>query len=407
MHARLRRGNVWLRATARAEDSKVQRNTAFFSTGAGLAASIGDASLFIASDVSSAPARDLLNLFRESAVGATDRVAVVRALARVVAQHGFESVPGFACVIADHADVHGIVYGALRAAVRTSAGEAILDGSQAVTWADRRFDGTLISFAVGEPIEPGSSWFFAEGIVPASGLLVSSPAEVAPAVPRPDEVAHQHDGERYERPPAPPPLDGVIDLTEPAPAPVTAMRPPPPPPPPGFEAARGATYDSPNRAVGLAESHAVAGMACVNGHLNRPDASQCDWCGAELDRARGTIVGARPSLGTLVFDDGARVDLARPIIVGAAPPTDVVIAGEEAQRVIIDHDLDGVSATQFEVHFESWDVFVIDRSTTGTFLDDSSGRRQRLPRHARVKLRPGSRIVFGEHGVRVDASRGG
>ena len=78
----------------------MQRKTAFFSTGAGLAASIGNASLFIASDIASPPARDLLSLFRESAVASPDSVGVVRALARVVAQHGFESVPPFACVIA-------------------------------------------------------------------------------------------------------------------------------------------------------------------------------------------------------------------------------------------------------------------------------------------------------------------
>jgi hypothetical protein len=148
-------------------------------------------------------------------------------------------------------------------------------------------------------------------------------------------------------------------------------------------------------------------MACINGHLNRPDVALCEWCSAELDRARGTIIGARPSLGTLVFDDGTQIDLARPVIVGAAPPTDVVIAGEDAQTVIIDSNRDGVSDTQFEVHFESWDVFVIDRSTTGTYLDDASGRRHRLPRHARVKLRPGSRIAFGDHWVRVESARVG
>ena len=90
---------------------------------------------------------------------------------------------------------------------------------------------------------------------------------------------------------------------------------------------------------------------------------------------------------------------------GADPPTDVVIAGEDAQTVIIDADTDGVSDTQFEVHFESWDAFVIDRSTTGTFLDDASGRRHRLPRHARVKLKAGSVIAFGEHAVRVESTR--
>jgi hypothetical protein len=379
----------------------VQRKTAFFSTGAGLAASIGDASLFIASDVSSPAARDLLSLFRESVVGANDSVAVVRALARVVAQHGFDSVPGFACVVAA-SDVHAIVYGPLRAAVRTTVGDDVLDGSQAVTWADRRFDGSLVSFAVGEPLEPGSSWFFAEGIVPASGLVVSAPLDSVPAAMRPAS----------ERRPAPEPASSidVIDLTETEapPVPATAMRPPPPPPPPaGYEAGRFTSFDEPARLVSVAETHNVAGMACVNGHLNRPDVVRCEWCDAELDRARGTIIGTRPSLGTLVFDDGTTVDLTRPVIVGTAPPTDVVIAGEDARTVVIDRDVDGVSATQFEVHFESWDVFVIDRSTTGTFLDDASGRRQRLPRHARVKLRPGSQIAFGEHLVRVETARVG
>src|SRR4029453_11983208 len=122
----------------------VPRKTAFFNTGAGLAASIGNASLFIASDIASPPARDLLSLFRESAVASPDGAGVVRALARIVAQHGFESVPPFACVIANDTDAHAIVYGQLRATVRTSEGNETLDGSLAVTWADRRFMGTFV-----------------------------------------------------------------------------------------------------------------------------------------------------------------------------------------------------------------------------------------------------------------------
>ena len=382
----------------------MQRKTAFFNTGSGLAASIGDASLFIASDTASSPARDLLTLFRQSAVGARDSVAVVRALARVVAQHGFESVPAFACVIVGADDVHGIVYGQLRATVRTTHGDEVLDGSQAVTWADRRFEGSLISFAVGEPLEPGSSWFFADGIVPASGMVVSAPVDSMPR-PHADDVTSVRPADPYEarlRARA----SEVIDLTEqqpPPPSPIEGVPlPPPPPPPPRF-----GSFDGPSRPLATAESRAVAGMVCVNGHLNRPDVTQCEWCSAELDRNRGTTIGARPSLGVLVFDDGDRVDLARPVIVGTSPPTDVVIAGEDAQTVIIDTNVEGVSDTQFEVHFESWDVFVIDRSTTGTFLDDASGRRHRLPRHARVKLRTGSVISFGDHSVRVESAPSG
>ncbi|TML12662.1 MAG: FHA domain-containing protein [Actinobacteria bacterium] len=381
------------------------RKTAFFSTGAGLAASIAHASLFIASDIASDPARDLLMLFRESAATSPDSVGIVRALARVVAQHGFESVPAFACVISGETDVHAIVYGQLQASVRTTHNEELLDGSLAITWADRRFAGTLVDFAVGESLDPASSWFFAEGIVPASGMLVSAAVDIPPmstAVGLDDVV----ESGRV----APLPSD-FIDLTDSvvaAPrADVPSPLPPPPPPPPLIEASSPSVpHDSAGRAVAVAETRAVAGMPCIDGHLNRPDVTRCEWCSAELDRARGTIVGVRPSLGVLVFDDGVReIDLVRPVIVGAAPPTDVVIAGEDAETVLIDSNLTGISDTQFEVHFESWDVFVLDRSTTGTFLDDASGRRHLLPRHARVKLKPGSVLAFGDHTVRVDHAR--
>jgi hypothetical protein len=284
----------------------------------------------------------------------------------------------------------------------------------AVTWADRRFVGTLVDFAVGEPLDPASSWFFAEGIVPASGMVVSTSVDAA--------ASSANGATRFDDLPASREVIGasadVIDLTESTlPEPVAAqarqdLPPPPPPPPPPLpmgdsEISRPtAPADTSGRGVALAESRAVAGMACTNGHLNRPDAALCDLCFAELDRVRGTIIGVRPSLGVLVFDDGERlVDLARPVIVGADPPTDLVIAGENAQTVIVDADTEGVSDTQFEVHFESWDAFVIDRSTTGTFLDDASGRRHRLPRHARVKLKAGSVIAFGEHHVRVESTR--
>ncbi|MEO8692837.1 MAG: FHA domain-containing protein [Acidimicrobiales bacterium] len=392
----------------------MHRKTAFFSTGSGLAASIGNASLFIASDIASSPARDLLSLFRQSAVAAPDSVGVVRALARVVAQHGFESVPPFACVIAGNSDAHAIVYGNLKATIRTTQSSETLDGAMAVTWVDRRFEGTLVDFAVGEPLDPASSWFFAEGIVPAAGMVVSTPVDNDRSF-TPSAYESRFDDSRANREViAASATASLIDLTEASlPEPVADQaRPdlPPPPPPPYVEA------DAPSRpsvsadaptggGVALAETRAVAGMACTNGHLNRPDAALCELCYAELDRGRGTVIGARPSLGVLVFDDGARrVDLNRPVIVGVSPPSDVVIAGEDAETVIIDSDVDGVSDTQFEVHFESWDVFVIDRSTTGTFLDDAAGRRHRLPRHARVKLRPGSMIAFGEHTVRVDSA---
>ena len=389
----------------------MHRKTAFFSTGAGLAASIGNASLFIASDIASPPARDLLSLFRQSAVAAPDSVGVVRALARVVAQHGFESVPPFACVIAADADVHAIVYGQLKATVRTTQGGQTLDGSMAVTWADRRFEGTLVDFAVGEPLDPASSWFFAEGIVPASGMVVSTPLAAEPLPLSSITPSFEHLVANREVVAASATAD-VIDLTDSVllPEPVAAQaRPdlPPPPPPyvdPGISAHPAGSADTAGKGVALAQTRAVAGLACTNGHLNRPDSSLCHVCFAELDRVQGTIVGVRPFLGVLVFDDGARqVELSRPVIVGAAPPTDVVIAGEDAETLVIDGD--GVSDTQFEVYFESWDVFVIDRSTTGTFIDDASGKRQRLPRHARVKLRPGSMIAFGEHTVRIDSPR--
>lgn len=396
----------------------MHRKTVFFNTGAGLAASTGSAWLFIASDIASAPARDLLSLFRQSAIAAPDSVGVVRALARVVAQHGFESVPPFASVIASGTDVHAIVYGDLRATVRTTSGNETLDGSLAVTWADRRFEGTLVDFAVGEHLDPASSWYFAEGIVPASGMVVSAPLDSEPLFTSSAFAARSDDGLAGREVVAA--SAKVIDLTESVvlPEPIGAQAradlppPPPPPPPPPLAVAQAegsprqpAPADSSGRGVALVETRAVAGMACVNGHLNRPDSALCDLCFAELDRGRGTIVGQRPSLGRLIFDDGRRVSLDRPVIVGTAPPTDVVIAGEGAESVIIDSDVEGVSATQFEVYFESWDVFVIDRSTTGTYLEDATGRRQRLPRHARVKLKTGSVIVFGEHTVRVDSSR--
>jgi hypothetical protein len=397
------------------EESSVPRKTAFFSTGAGLAASIGNASLFIASDIASSPARDLLGLFRQSAIAAPDSVGVVLALARVVAQHGFESVPPFACVIADSADVHAIVYGNLKATVRTTQSSETLDGATAVTWADRRFEGTLVDFAVGEPLDPASSWFFAEGIVPASGMVVSAPVDTGRSFTPTAFESRFDDATANREVIAASAASALIDLTEPDTLPEPALAqarpdlPPPPPPPPYVDneapSRASVSADAPAGGVALAETRAVAGMACTNGHLNRPDAALCELCYAELDRGRGTVIGTRPSLGVLVFDDGARrVDLTRPVIVGVSPPTDVVIAGEDAETVIIDSDVDGVSDTQFEVHFESWDVFVIDRSTTGTFLDDASGRRHRLPRHARVKLRPGSVIAFGEHSVRVDSS---
>lgn len=505
----------------------MRRTIALFRPGGGLLARFNRATLFIQSDLESPAAADLIGAFRALSSADQTSIALVRAMARVVAQHEFERVPPFTCVAADEDQVHAIVYGSLSVQVRTDRHAELLDASYAVTWVDRRVDGALVDVSVGDVPDANRAWFVTEGVVPASGALVCfadspasattdeqappavaspplaaaapepaespAPAEVsAPAIAAapvlvlaPDEPAASIMVSEVPAVPtvavvdSPPPvvvsevpiaptvvvaeapapaiepepvvLAEVVEFVDthavPAPAETVAVAaevaeqtatvidlrdhrqtidtPPPPPPPPdaaplepsasvlpppppppysGADTDLEAETEESGRTLTLigAEVRTVAGLQCQAGHLNRPDALRCSQCTAPLDRSSGTVIGARPSLGTLTFehtDDS--VALTRPVVVGSAPPEDLVIAGEGAAFVQVEGE--GVSGTQFEVHLDNWDAYVIDRSVTGTYLDDTSGRRHRLPRHARVKLKVGSAIVFGDHRVRIDA----
>ncbi len=150
----------------------MRRTTALFRPGGGLLARMTRATLFIHSDLESPAAADLIGAFRASNGADLPSISVVRALARVVAQHEFERVPPFAFVAADEDQVHALVYGNLTVRVRTEKHSEVLDASYAVTWVDRCVEGTLVDVSVGDVPDASRAWFVSEGVVPASGALV-------------------------------------------------------------------------------------------------------------------------------------------------------------------------------------------------------------------------------------------
>ncbi len=411
---------------------------AFIIPGDGTVARLGSAAVFVPPGSDPQRRDQLLAVLHDCAGG--DPVATLRAVAGEALRLGFGAAPSFALALVGESTTHVLVLGDAVAVVETAAGVETLRGRDAVTWLERRIDAPVSSLALAsDPAAAESApgpWWIDEGVVPAAGLRVGVPTapsaedtapaaeDTAPAV----ATVVPRAGREAEAPEAPA-ADGsdeatplVIDLRDPqpetvptpVPTPVSASVPPPPPPPPPplGAAPAGTVLVAPppppplvldDDAPAPGEAHVVAGVRCTAGHLNRPGATSCARCAAAISLTSGTVLGPRPALGVLVVDDATRVVLDRPVVIGRRPPASPEVSGEPAQAVAIDDGaLDDVHV---EIQLDGWDLYVIDRSVDGSYLEDSSGRRTRLPRHARVKLRPGSALALGDHIVRLGVER--
>ena len=169
------------------------------------------------------------------------------------------------------------------------------------------------------------------------------------------------------------------------------------------EAAAGAE-ERPALAVG--ESRAVAvesaesgemveGILCSRDHFNNPSAAYCQVCGISMVHlTHGLVTGVRPTMGFLVFDNGATYALDRDYVAGRAP--DVSGAERASPLTIFDDEL-SVSGTHARIDLSGWDVVLHDLgSTNGTFIWDAAHRQwNHVPPNTPTVLAPGSTAAFG------------
>jgi hypothetical protein len=141
----------------------------------------------------------------------------------------------------------------------------------------------------------------------------------------------------------------------------------------------------------------VRGVNCPRGHFNHPDVKQCARCGAETHGQPPSVRGARPSLGTLVLDDGTVFGLDRGYLLGIAPHTDPAVTGGLARPLKLLAD-GVVSPVHAEIRLVEWTVSVVDRgSTQGTFvLGRGDSTWTRLAPFTQVVIRAGTHIAVGQ-----------
>ncbi len=235
-----------------------------------------------------------------------------------------------------------------------------------------------------------------EGIVRAPGVTVfaveaSTPPPTEPVgaigsfpAPTPHDAAPDPGGDGNER----------IDLT----SPVDENRPPLPISQPDT----GGDTDG-------TDSPMVRGLRCRNGHLNHPDGRLCSRCGDNLQNvsialgADGSlgVLGARPPLGILTFDDGRTFQVERDLVVGRAPAltdpaTDVITFPDDAR----------MSREHIMIELHDWHVFLRDlNSSNGTAIrPPGASEYSRINPGEAVPLESGTVIVVGSRWVTFTAT---
>lgn len=150
----------------------------------------------------------------------------------------------------------------------------------------------------------------------------------------------------------------------------------------------------------------IKGVLCTQGHFNNPAAESCETCGVGMDRSTRILTdGIRPSLGSLVMDDGTVFDLDTDQVIGSDPEQAGSVADGDADPIVID-DPDGqVAPVHAEVRLVGWDVTLVPRAET--FVQTPATSRWAPARlHEAVPLPPGSRIAVGPRTFDVLADAG-
>ncbi len=298
-------------------------------------------------------------------------------------------------LVAAHVDL--LLLGDVRCDIDGPDGPATFTGSaaaQLVGLPDELATLTLMLSAATTPANQRTA--LGEGITPGGGIEVTFSGTV-------DDASSSAAASAL--PPPPPAL---------APPAAGAPVPPPPPMPPSASVAvvnvllEAADEDDPERAplpetpeevpaADLAAKVIVRGLACGVGHVNRDDAPYCSACGRRLQGTVNLVSGPRPSLGTLIFDDGTAFGLEYGYVIGREPGIDPAIAAGSLQPLPLDDPERTISRVHADVRLDGWDTTIVDRaSANGTHVAVPGGDGwQRLTPDVPVVLGDGWSVAVG------------
>ena len=139
----------------------------------------------------------------------------------------------------------------------------------------------------------------------------------------------------------------------------------------------------------------VEGILCSRGHFNNPMSAYCMVCGMSLlHLTPHPVVRPRPTLGFIVFDDGASFGLDRSYVIGREPSRG---DNPDAELLVIHDNNDTLSRTHAELRLDGWTVQIVDLgSTNGTYIWDSRNDRwNQLTAGHPVELQSGETVALG------------
>ncbi|MDH5519695.1 MAG: FHA domain-containing protein [Acidimicrobiia bacterium] len=139
----------------------------------------------------------------------------------------------------------------------------------------------------------------------------------------------------------------------------------------------------------------VDGILCSRGHFNNPKSAYCMVCGMSLlHLTPHPVVRPRPTLGFIVFDDGASFGLDRSYVIGREPSLG---DNPDAELLVIHDNNDTLSRTHAELRLDGWTVQIVDLgSTNGTYVWDSQNDRwNQLTAGHPIELQSGETVALG------------
>ena len=234
------------------------------------------------------------------------------------------------------------------------------------------------------------------GVVPGRGVVVHRTPSWAPPSAEPAAVAEAR-AEGANLPEAEPDATNPGQVAggapvdpAPAPAPVAAVPPGPPAVPGPAPAAHPVVVSTPFEAIDWsdpvetrnplplatkesqdvdvrASAEQVMGIRCSRDHFNNPKAGYCQVCGISMVHLTHRLIpGPRPTLGFMVFADGATYAVDRPYLIGRSPQP----SPESGLTPLATQDAtQSVSREHAELRLDGWDVLYTDLgSTNGSYV---------------------------------------
>ena len=221
---------------------------------------------------------------------------------------------------------------------------------------------------------------------PSAPSPVAPAPPVQPASPPPAGVGSPVDGPQRPEAPALPVADldfKAIDWNDATPV---EHRPP--------LAVHDSTADGPEESV-ASTGEQVLGIRCSREHFNNPKAGYCQVCGISMVHLTHRLEpGPRPTLGFMVFADGATYAVDRQYLIGRSPQPR---PGGGLTALQTQDVTQSVSREHAELRLDGWDAYYVDLgSTNGSFVWDAAGRRwDPIQPNTPVELTSGATVSVG------------